>query len=113
MSQNKVNDGTNLVSFETVGLLPLLERAAGSKSGRRDNASATTLSRPGLYSTEKLYSAKNDNHLAIRCERWGLFTAVRNDAWSVCTINGLSPKRQTLNLASAYLMARSFLSCIG
>ncbi|OWZ08425.1 hypothetical protein PHMEG_00019033 [Phytophthora megakarya] len=45
--------------------------------------SATTFNLPGLYSTRKLYSAKKDNHLAIRCEICGDFTAVRNDAWSV------------------------------
>ena len=41
-----------VVSVETVGLLTLFDRAAGSKSGQRDDASAATLSRPGLYSTE-------------------------------------------------------------
>ena len=71
MSSIKVEDRTLVVSVETVGLFPLFDRVAGSKSGRRDNASATTLSRPGLYSTEKLYSAKKDSHLAILCERVG------------------------------------------
>ena len=50
--------------------------AAGLKLGRRESASATRLRRPRLYLTEKLYSAMNDSHLANRCERCGLFTAV-------------------------------------
>ena len=58
MSSNNVDDRTLVVRVATVGICPLLECAAGSKSGWRDNASATTFSRPGLYSTEKLYSAK-------------------------------------------------------
>ncbi|KAG3119917.1 hypothetical protein C6341_g27379 [Phytophthora cactorum] len=29
------------------------------------------------------YSAKNDNHLAIRCEMCGDFIAIRSEAWSV------------------------------
>ena len=93
MSSTRVDDGTLTVSVATVRLLALFECEVGSKSGRRDNASATTFSRPGLYSTEKLYSAKKLNHLAILWERWGLFTAVRNEAWSVYTTNGLSPRR--------------------
>ena len=92
-SSIKVDDRTLVVGVKTVGLLSLFDRVAGSKSGRRDNASATTLSRPGLYSTEKLYSAKKDCHLAIFCERCRLCTGVRNDAWSVYIVNGLSPSR--------------------
>ncbi|TDH74177.1 hypothetical protein CCR75_006232 [Bremia lactucae] len=65
MSSTKVDDRTLVVSVATVGLISLLECAAGSKSGRRDNASVTTLNRPGLYSTEKLYSATKDSHIAI------------------------------------------------
>ena len=83
MSSSIVDDGTLVTSVATVVLTPRLDCAEDSKSGRRDNASAMTLSRPGLYSTEKLYSAKKDSHLAILCERCGLFTAVSNDAWSV------------------------------
>ena len=92
-SSAKVDDGTLVVSVATVRLLLQLECTADSKSGRRDNASATPFSRSGLFSTEKLYSAKKDSHLAILCERCGLLTAVRNDAWSVYTMNGLSPRR--------------------
>ena len=82
MSDNKVDDGTLEVSTATV-VGTVSGGAAGSKSGRRESVSAKTLSRPVLYSTEGLYSAKNDSHLAIRCERCVLFTAVRKDAWSV------------------------------
>ncbi|KAE8976068.1 hypothetical protein PR003_g21446 [Phytophthora rubi] len=46
-------------------------------------ASATTFNLPGLYSTWKLYSAKNESHLAILCDMCGDLIAVRNDAWSV------------------------------
>ena len=83
MSSSNVDDGTLVTSVATVVLTPLLDYVADSKSGRRDNASATTSSRPGLYSTEKLFSANKDSHLAILCERCGQFTAVRNDARSV------------------------------
>ena len=80
---HKVDDGTLEVSTATV-VGPVSGGAAGAKSGRREGASATTgLSHPGLYSTEKLYAAKNDSHLAIRCERCELFMAVRKDSWSV------------------------------
>ena len=78
MSSSIVDDGTLVTSVATVVSTPLLDCAADSKSG-----GATTLSRPGLYSTEKLYSANKDSHLTILCERCGLFIAVRNDAWSV------------------------------
>ena len=61
MSSTSVDDGTLATSVATVGLIPLLGCAADSKSGRRDNASATTLSRSGSYSTEKLYSAKKEH----------------------------------------------------
>ena len=43
-----------MTSAATVGLISLLGCAADSKPGRRDNASATTLSRLVLYFTEKL-----------------------------------------------------------
>ena len=92
ISSSKVDDGTLDVNTATV-VGPVSGCAAGSKLGRRDRASATTFSRPGLYYTEKLYSAKNDNHLAIRCERCGLLTAVRKDAWSLYTMKGPSPSR--------------------
>ena len=77
MSSSNVDNGTLVTSVATVVSTPLLDCTADSKSGRRDNVSATTISRPGLY------SAKKDSHLAILCERCGLFTAVSNDAWSV------------------------------
>ena len=48
----QVNDRTLVASVETVGLFSLFDRAAGSKSDRRNNASATPLSRPGLYFME-------------------------------------------------------------
>ena len=83
VSSSNVDDGTLVTSVATVVSTLLLDCPADSKSDRRDNASTTTLSRPGLYSTEKLYSAKNDSHLAILCENFGLFTAVRNETWSV------------------------------
>ena len=54
MSSRNVDDGTLMTSVATVVSTPLMDCAADSKSGRRDNASATTLSRPSLYSTEKL-----------------------------------------------------------
>ena len=79
MSSSNVDDGTLVTSVATVVLTSLLNCAADSKSGRRDNASAMTLSLPGLYSTENLHPAKKDSHLAIICERCGMFTAVRND----------------------------------
>ena len=92
MSYNKVEDGSlDVITATVVG--PVSGGATGSKSGGHESASATMLSRPGLYSTEKLYFAKNDSHLAYRCERCGLFTAVRKDAWSVKTMKGLSPSR--------------------
>ena len=81
MSSNKADDGTLDVNTATV-VGPVSGCAAGSKSGRRDRASATTFSRPGLYSTKKLYYANIGIHLAICCERCGLLTAVRKDAWS-------------------------------
>ena len=83
MSSGNGTDGTLVTSVATVVSTRLLDCAADSKSGRRDNASATKLSRPGSYFTEKLYSAKKDSNLAILCEGCGLFTAVRNDACSV------------------------------
>ena len=83
MSSSNVDEGILATNVATVGSFPLLGCSADSKSGRRDNASATTLSRPGIFSTEKFYSAKKDSHLAILWERWGLFTAMLNDAWSV------------------------------
>ena len=83
MSSSNVDDGTLMTSVATVVSTSLLDCAADSKAGRRDIAPTTTLSRPGLYSTEKLYSAKKDSHLANFCERGGLITAVHNDAWSV------------------------------
>ena len=64
MPFNEVDDRSLEVSAVTV-VGPVLGCAAGSKSGRRKSASATTLSHPGLYSKKKLYSAKNDSHLAI------------------------------------------------
>ena len=82
MSSNKVDDGTLEVCTATVAG-PVSGGAVGSKSGRRESASAKTLRLPSLYSNEKFYSTKNDSHLAIRCERCGLLTAVRKDAWSV------------------------------
>ena len=75
MLSRNVDDGTLVTSVATVVSTSLLDCAADSKSGRRDNSSTTTLSRPG--------SSKKDSHLAILCERCGLFTSVRNDAWSV------------------------------
>ena len=90
-SSSKGDDGTLMDGVATVGKASLLTRDVGSKSGRRDDASATTLSRPRLYFTKTLYSAKKDSHLAIFGKRCGLFTAVRSDAWSVYTMNGLSP----------------------
>ena len=38
MTSIKVDDRTLVVSVETVGLFPLFDYAADSKSGRRDNA---------------------------------------------------------------------------
>ena len=73
MSSSKVDDGTLDVNTATV-VGPVSGWAAGSKSGRRD-------------------SAKYDSHLAIRCERCGLLTAVRKEAWSLYTMKGLSPSR--------------------
>ena len=64
-----VDDGTLVTSVATVVSISLLDYAADSKSGRRDNASATTLSRSGLYSTEKSYSSKKNSYLAILYER--------------------------------------------
>ena len=75
MSSNKVDDGTLEIRTPTV-VGPVSGGAAGSKSGRRESASETTL-RPILYSTDNLYIAKNDSHLAIRCKRYGMFTTVR------------------------------------
>ena len=83
MSSSNVDDGILVTSVAREVSTPLLDCATDSESGRRNNASATTLSRPGFYSTEKLYSLKKDSHLSILCERCGLFTAVRNDVWSV------------------------------
>ena len=54
MSSSSVDEGTLVTSVATVVSTPLLECAADSKSGRRNNTSATTISRQGLYSTEKL-----------------------------------------------------------
>ena len=51
MSSNQVDDGTCKVNTPSV-VGPVSGCKADSKSGRRDNASGTTLSRPGLYSTE-------------------------------------------------------------
>ena len=48
--QPVVDDGRLVTSIATVGLILLLGRAADSKSGRHDNALATTLSCPGLNS---------------------------------------------------------------
>ena len=78
---NKVDDGTLEVSTATV-VGPVLGGTADSKSGQCESASATTLSRPRLYSTEKLFSA-NNSHPALRCKRCRLFKSVRKDAWSV------------------------------
>ena len=83
MSSSNAGDGTLVTSIATVVSTSLLDCAADPKLGRRENASATTLSLPGLYYTEKLYSAKKDSRLAILWEKCGLFTAVRKDAWSV------------------------------
>lgn len=57
--------------MSTVVLSSVLVAAAGSKSGRRDRASATTFINPVLYSTAALYSAKHDSHLAIIFKRCG------------------------------------------
>ena len=75
MSSSKLDDKTLVLSVATVVSTSLSNCTVGSKSGRRERALATTLCRPGLYSTEELNSAKNDNHLAMRCEKCGLFTA--------------------------------------
>ena len=83
MSSSNVDDGTLVTSVTTVVSTPLLDCAAESKSGRRDNVSATTSCRLGLYSTEKLYYAEKDSHLFILCEMCGLLTALRNEAWFV------------------------------
>ena len=79
MASNIVDDGTLEVVTATV-VEPVLGGAAGSKSGRCESASETTLSRSSLYSMEKFYSAKNESHLAIRCKKCGLFKAVYKDA---------------------------------
>ena len=71
MSSSKVDDGTLEVNTATV-VTAVSGCAAGSKLGRHESKSATTLSRPGLYDMERQYSTKNDNHLAISCERCGL-----------------------------------------
>ena len=68
-SSSKGDDGTLTDSAAIVGKASLLTCVVGSKSGRRDNVSATTFSCSGIYLTEKLYSANKDNHLAICCER--------------------------------------------
>ena len=82
MFSDKVEDGTLKVNTATV-VGPVSGGTAGSISGRHESALANTLRSPGLYSTEKLYSAMNDSHLAIRCARCGIFTVVRKDAWSI------------------------------
>ena len=69
MSSASFDDGTLATSIATVGPTPLLDCAADSKSGRCDNALVTTLSRLGLFCTEKLYSTKKDSHLAILWEQ--------------------------------------------
>ena len=93
MSSSDVDDGTLVTSVATV-----VKPHCWTAQPTRNRFGATTLprrqlSRPGLFSTEKFYYAKKDSHLAILCERCGLFTAVRNDAWSVQTTNGLYPRR--------------------
>ena len=82
MSSSKVDDWT-LEVYTATAIEPVAGCAAGSKSGRRERASATTLSRPSIYSTETSYSANNDNQLAIRSKKGELFTATRKYAWSV------------------------------
>ncbi|KAG3132630.1 hypothetical protein PC128_g26452 [Phytophthora cactorum] len=78
---SSINDDDGVLTLSTP--IRLASAVFTAKSGRRDNASSTTFNLPGLYSTRKSYSAKNDNHLAIRCEICGDFTAVRSEAWSV------------------------------
>ena len=74
MLSRNVDDGTLVTSVATMVSNPLLDCAANSKSGRRDNASATTLSLPGLYSTGKLYLKRKDSHLAIVLQEvWAVY----------------------------------------
>ena len=65
MSSASVDEVILATSVATVGSIPLLDCAADSKSGRRDNASATTLSRPGVYFTKNSYSAKKESPVAV------------------------------------------------
>ena len=62
---------------------------------------------------EKLCSSKINNHLATLCDRCGMVTAVRNDAWSVDAMKGLYPNRLTLNLSRSYLWQLVSFNALG
>ena len=98
MPSRKVGDGTLEVKTSTV-ITPVSGCAADSKSGRCKIASTTTLSRPGFYLTEMLYSAKMTPFLPF-VERDVDCLRSRNVAWSVLTITGPSPNRYNLTFST-------------